>query len=98
MTVGKYTVDGGDVAVVEAVPCDLPPVRCDCRLDAVMHRSYESDASVRLYRYDDRIKGVVLAPEALLDGAVTRRSAPVVRRILVDGVGVRDARRLLAGS
>ena len=27
MTVGKYAVDGGDVAVVVVMPCDLPPVR-----------------------------------------------------------------------
>ena len=27
MTVRKYTVDGGDVAVVEVMPSDLPPVR-----------------------------------------------------------------------
>ena len=27
MTVAKYTVDGGDVAVVEVMPSDLPPVR-----------------------------------------------------------------------
>ena len=27
MTVGKHTVDGGDVAVVEVMPSDLPPVR-----------------------------------------------------------------------
>ena len=27
MTVGKYAVDGGDVAVVEVMPSDLPPVR-----------------------------------------------------------------------
>ena len=75
----------------------LPPARCGCRLDVVMYRSYESDASVRFYWYDDRIKGVVVAPEDLLDGA-TRRSVPVIRRILVDGAGVRGGRCFYAGS
>ena len=32
MTVQKYTVDGGEVAVVEVVPSDLPPVRYKGRI------------------------------------------------------------------
>ena len=92
MTVQKHTLPSGDIAVVEVLPSDLPPVRYKGRvwirvgparrgasqqeerilrgrseidyprvavrelvLNAIMHRSYESNAPVQFYWYEDRI-------------------------------------------
>ena len=71
MTVQKYTLNGDDAfaplptqsypvaesMLRERTETDYPPVAIrELLLNAIMHRSYESNAPVRFYWYDDRIE------------------------------------------